>query len=92
MSLPGGLLQGFTRRSRPGRAYRTFWELQGGQAAQKGVPSDKTEVAGKDPVAESLSGQGEELGPKCGPAETFKHECSKKSLGKDCCGCGIAVD
>lgn len=60
-SLPGGLQQGFTRKSRPGRAHRTFWELQGGQAVQEGVPADTTEVAGKDPVAESLLGQGEEL-------------------------------
>lgn len=58
---------------------------------QEGVPADTTEVAGKDPVAESLLGQGKSYGPKCGPAETFKHECSKKRPGRDCCGCGIAV-
>lgn len=58
---------------------------------QKGVPADETEVAGKDPVAEPFR-PGRRLGPKRGPAETFKHECSRKSLGKDCCGCGTAVD
>lgn len=52
------------------RAHRTFWELQRGQGVQKGVPADKTEVAGEDQVAERLLGQ---CGPNCRP---------KRSLGK----------
>lgn len=48
--------QGFQQKSLPGRAYRTFWELQRGQGVQKGVPADKTEVAGEDQVAERLLG------------------------------------
>lgn len=53
--------QGFKQRSQPGRAYRTFWELQGGQGVQKRVPAGKTGVAGADRVAESLLDQAEAL-------------------------------
>lgn len=53
--------QGFKQRSQPGRAYRTFWELQGGQGVQKRMPAGKAGVAREDRVAESLLDQAEAL-------------------------------
>lgn len=61
MTRTGGLQQGSKPTSQPGRAHRTFWELQEEQGVQSGVPADKTEEAGADQVAASLSGQAEEF-------------------------------
>lgn len=50
------------------KGIQNILELQRGQGVQKGVPADKTEVAGENQVAERLLGR---CGPNCRPKRSL---------------------
>lgn len=65
--------------NQPGRAHRTFLELQG-HCVQNRVLQIRLREAGEDQDADRLKS----CGPQCGPAEMLKHELSLKRMDTDC--------